>query len=206
MSDFQTRTRAAWKAAVSSTFSAPTPGSASWTEIWDQVRVIERFMGINHALLPGGGGMDIQKISFSRENGCIELHTSERSLYVARPRLMEFEYVSQSPEESFFLLSLLPLKPTDVYEEVRSESEALLEIEDEYLDYSIWDRGFIEYDERGYEIPIPADARLVTRLLRGKILLVAKASLWNSDTATYDGRHDHLTAGDIRAMIERALA
>jgi hypothetical protein len=44
------------------------------------------------------------------------------------------------------------------------------------------------------------------RWLQGKVLLVAKGSLWNSVPATYDGRHNGMTAAEIRRTIERSLA
>jgi hypothetical protein len=69
----------------------------------------------------------------------------------------------------------------------------------------IWDRGFLDHDENGDEIPIPRHARLTVRWLQGKVLLVAKGSLWNSDPATYDGRHNGMTAAQIRSTIERSL-
>jgi serine/threonine-protein kinase len=75
----------------------------------------------------------------------------------------------------------------------------------DYVSREIWDRGFL-HDENGDEIPIPDNARLVMRLLQGKVLLVAKGSLWNSDPATYDGRHNTMTAAQIRRIIERSLA
>jgi hypothetical protein len=61
-------------------------------------------------------------------------------------------------------------------------------------------------DENGDEIPVPDDARLTVRWLRGKVLLVAKGSLWNGDPAAYDGRHNGMTAAQIRITIERSLA
>ena len=81
----------------------------------------------------------------------------------------------------------------------------MVEIGEEYYDHELWDRGYMNYDESGREIPLPEDAHVVVRLLRGKILIVAKTSLWNSESATYDGRHDTMTTARIRDIIERSL-
>jgi hypothetical protein len=84
-------------------------------------------------------------------------------------------------------------------------SEELVEVAPaEYVSRDAWDRGFLGHDENGDEIPIRDDARLTVRWLQGKVLLVAKGSLWNSDPANYDGRHNGMTAAQIRTTIERS--
>ena len=75
----------------------------------------------------------------------------------------------------------------------------------EYVERYVWDQGHLGYDESSREIPLPDDARLMTRWFDGKILFVTKGSMWNGTPATYDGRHDTMSAEQIRAMIERAL-
>ncbi|RUX96921.1 hypothetical protein EOA25_28635 [Mesorhizobium sp. M2A.F.Ca.ET.040.01.1.1] len=124
--------------------------------------------------------------------------TGEQSFYLGRPRKLAFEYIDGSPANSFFLMDLNTLKPSGIYENVQSESEQLMEVDEEYHDYGIWDRGFMGYDHEDREIPIPDEASVVVRLLRGKILIVAKASHWNHETGTYDGRHEHMMAEDNR--------
>ena len=92
-------------------------------------------------------------------------------------------------------------------EHAEQSSEELVEVAPaEYVSRDIWDRGFLDHDENGDEIPIPDGARLAVRWLRGKVLLVAKESLWNGVPATYDGRHNGMTAAQIRTTIERSLA
>ncbi|MGX9143480.1 hypothetical protein ACWTU9_07695 [Mesorhizobium sp. 128a] len=206
MSDFQVKNLRAWEAAIQSAFGA-APASAVWTDIYAMIDVLQPFMGfnLNHAMLPGGGGLGVDAITHSREAGCIRFDTGERSFYLAKPRKLSFEYVDRSPANSFFLMELTTLKPTDVYETVRSESEQLVEVDDEYLDYSIWEHGVLGYEEDGQEISLPDDASVVVRLLRGNVLIVAKASLWNGDTSTYDGRHDHMNAEQVRSIIEQSL-
>ncbi|WP_156936452.1 hypothetical protein [Mesorhizobium sp. LNJC384A00] len=206
MSDFEANNLRAWEAAIKSAFGA-APESATWTDIYAMIDVLQPFMGfnVNHAMLPGGGGLDVDVVTHSRETGCIRFDTGERSFYLAKPRKLSFGYVARSPANSFFLMELASLKPTDVYESVRSESEQLVEVDDEYLDYSIWEHGVLGFEDDGQEIPLPDDASVVVRLLRGNVLIVAKASLWNGDTSTYDGRHDHMDAEQVRAIIERSL-
>lgn len=69
----------------------------------------------------------------------------------------------------------------------------------------VWDAGHFGYDEDEGEIPLPDEARLVVRWFNGKVLFVSKGSMWNGTPATYDGRHDSMSAAEIRAIIETSL-
>lgn len=207
MSDFEARNHKAWKTALKTAFGTTPPRSATWSDVDGMINILKPFMArnLNHAMLPGGGGLDFHAIERAREPGCVRCDTGEQSFYLGRPRKLAFEYIDRSPANSFFLMDLNTLKPSGIYENVQSESEQLMEVDEEYHDYGIWDRGFMGYDHEDREIPIPEEASVVVRLLRGKILIVAKASLWNHETGTYDGRHEHMMAEDIRGIIERSI-
>ena len=205
-SDFNAKNHRAWKAAIRTAFGSTPPASATWLDIDSMVHVLQPFMGdsLVYAMLPGSGGLEVEAIGYAREDGCIRLNTGEQSFYLAQPTRLSFEYIDGSPENSFLLMELSTLKPTGVYEAVRSESEQVIEVEEEYMDYAIWQHGILGYDPEGQEIALPDDASIVVRLLRGKILFVAKASFWNlSEDDKSDGRHDNMSAADIREVIER---
>ena len=150
--------------------------------------------------------MDILAVAVSAtEAGCLELKTAPNTIYLVKPRLLELEYINQSPHDSFLLLTLDALKPTGLYEEVGGQEE-VVEIEPgEYCERGIWDQGYLYHDENGYEVPLPESSRLVVRWMGGKLLFVAKGTLWNGRSETYDGRHNKMTSGDIRRFIEREL-
>jgi len=154
----------------------------------------------------------------SAEPGCLEFMVGDRVVQIMKPRSLTLERID-SAGNSFLLLELDNLDPSGVYgtdenepdrnsdaEHAEQSSEELVEVAPaEYVSRDVWDRGFLDHDENGDEIPIP-DARLTVRWLKGKVLLVAKGSLWNGDPATYDGRHNGMTAAQIRTTIERSLA
>jgi hypothetical protein len=120
----------------------------------------------NHLLLPGGGGMDILKLGLSHERGCIEFSVGPRVAYVVRPQRLIFENIGGSPKDSFFLLELDILAPSGIYQELTLDYEELVETAPaEYLDREAWDRGYVDHDEMGDEIPLPSHARLITRYL-----------------------------------------
>ena len=140
------------------------------------------------------------------------------SSWIMKPRSLTLERL-ESAGNSFLLLELDNLDPSGVdgtdenepdgdsdAEHAKLSREELLEVAPaEYVSRDVWDRGFLDRDENGDDIPIPRDARLAVRWLQGKVLLVAKGSLWNRDPATYDGRHNGMTAAQIRRTIERSL-
>lgn len=57
-----------------------------------------------------------------------------------------------------------------------------------YQDRGVWDRGFLDDNDRGYEIPLARDTRLLVRWLNGRMLFVS-----NGVSVTYDGRDDRMT-------------
>lgn len=210
---FLEKTKAAWVEAVNHTVGPSKSSALSWKSLPSIVSALKPFLGPNysHGHLPTGGGMDFIHVESSRERGCLEIRISEHSAYVMRPRSLVLEYIEQAPAESFLLLELDELSALKINDEADEYAASkgvqdLVEIPpDDYRDRSIWDRGFLGYDDAGDEIPLPAGTRLVSRWMRGKVLIVVKGSLWNGTPATYNGVHNTMSAADIRSTIEEAL-
>ena len=222
LEDFHESSRVAWDAAVANaTSGSPTSASIVWRGHQAISQALAPFMGENrnHAHLPTGGGLDFLSVGPSAEPGCLEFMVSDRVVQIMKPRSLTLERID-SAGNSFLLLELDNLDPSGVYETDENErhgdsdaepaelsSEELVEVAPaEYVSRDVWDQGFLDHDDNGDEIPIPDDARPVVRWLQGKVLLVAKGSRWNRDPATYDGRHNGMTAAQIRRTIERSLA
>jgi hypothetical protein len=215
--DFHENSSAAWDAAVASAASgSPAPASKVWHGQQAIGQALAPFMGKNrnHAHLPTGGGLDFLSVGPSAaEPGCLEFTVGDRFVQIMKPRSLTLERID-SPGNSFLLLELDNLDPsgvdgTDENEpdgDSDADSEELLEVaRGEYVSRDVWDRGFLGHDKNGDEIPIPRDARCTVRWLQGKVLLVAKGSLWNGNPATYDGCHNGMAAAQIRSAIERLL-
>jgi hypothetical protein len=169
---------------------------------------LQPFMGSNrnHAHLPTGGGFDFTHVENSAEVGCLSFTVEEQMADIVRPRSLTLEYFPAAPHQSFLLLELDGLVASGVNNYSSDHKEEVVEYpRGTYLNRDLWERGYLRHDENGREIPLPPESRLVTRWLDGKILIVAKGSLWNGDAGTYDGRHNAMTAFQIREIIERAL-
>jgi serine/threonine-protein kinase len=197
-----------WHQTLAKAFPAAIPTSASWTDLDAMVAILTPFCppNVNHTHLPGGGGQDIIKVAPGREPSTLDLYDAPSCAFICRPATLTLEHFPDSVWNSFFLLETAPLQPSGVYEGHPRPYEELLELPDgEYLERSCLDAGHIGHDESGDEIPIPDPHRLVTRFFSGKFLMVAKASLWNHDSATYDGRHNQMTPAAIRTVIAAAI-
>ena len=220
LTEFHERTREAWSIAVD-TVNPAGAESVRWNSPSAIIRALQPFMGvsINHAHLPAGGGLDFLSVGSSDEIGCIEFGVDEGLSHIVKPKRLILERISEATGESFLLLELDELRRWDADENENLSSEEensiqrrlrqreeVLEVgRGEYLPVSVWDDGYLGHDEDGNEIPLPSTARLITRWLQGKILLVCKGSMWNGTPATYDGRHNRMTAAQIRAMIEQSM-
>jgi hypothetical protein len=207
--DFHERNAIRWGDALRKSLGAIPARTSIWVGDQDIMAVLKNFMGanFNHAHLPTGGGFDYREVAPAFERNCIEFKVEDKLVDIAKPERLVLWHFPQSPRNSFLLLELAKLKPTGVYEDSSEfPSEELVDIgRGRYLNRSVWDDGFYGYDEHDREKPLPDAARLVTRWLSGKILLVAKGSLWNGDPDTYDARHSRMTAEEIAIVIERSL-
>lgn len=220
--DFHNRARAAWVAAIKSAAGPEVPSSGIWKGAEAIARVLAPIMGSNnnHTHLPGGGGLDMEKVRPAvNEPGCLEFFPSETDdlVYLMKPKRLTLEFIEQAPAESFFHLELDELQPTGVYPEPEDDeekgpepqssryervSEEVVEIgPGQYVSRSGWDDGELPDGRK-----LPPHSRLVVRFFRGAAMPVSKGSIWNGTAATYDGRHSRMTPDQIRGDIERAVA
>lgn len=207
-----TDNKSRWRDALSVAFPEGIPPSASWTDLPKIIQVLKPFCArnLNQTMLPRSGGIDIITVRAGKEPGCIELCPSFDAAYVARAQTLRFEHIPDSPWNSFFLLETGALTPSGVYENLLASYEELLELpngtykdracaEDESPDEEDDD------EDEDDDNPFSDQRRIVVRYFSGKFLMVAKSSLWNRATVTYDGRHNRMSAGEIRSHIVAAL-
>lgn len=205
MEEFQQRTREAWVAAVVRTVGAAPPDRSEWTDLLDMEKVLRPFLagGIAHAHLPAGGTLQFSSVTLSGEEDCLEIGLDARSMVVLKPRTLRLEHVADAPAESFLLIECADLRPA-----LRGGPFGIEEVCDlgggEYLERHHWDSNTYEGRDEDGEVatrPLPEDAKLVRRILRGNVLLVCKGSRWNRSLQTGTGEHAGLRSDQIRAII-----
>lgn len=212
--DFHAQVASRWADAIASLNleGATSVTRRGRTEI---MKTLEPFMGrgVNHAHLPTGGGLDYHSVLPGPGAECLTFPTGGRSMDIVKPGTLQIEVFPERLQESFLLLTLDPLDVVDTgaHEDRlsfarRHGRQELVDLGGgDYRDREVWDAGYVGYDEYDNEIPLPEEARLVGRYLRGSILFVAKGSMWNGTPGTYGGMHARMTAEEIRAMIQSAL-
>ncbi|WP_427036540.1 serine/threonine protein kinase [Cytobacillus pseudoceanisediminis] len=205
-----------WKEMVEGVFGESTKESV---KITDKNRIIEVLNAIgssqasNHTFMPSGGGLDLSSAKHSSEQGLLELNFDESAIIV-NPESLTFHAVGDDPDWWYFRLNTLPFAKSGVYEDYEDEEEQVeqvfksssqqsieeqmkfygeevLEIEPgKYVDRSFWDIDHLGYDHNGNLIPLPKDARVITRKFNGgDFVTFSKYALYNQVPATYDGRH-----------------
>lgn len=205
--------RQSWSAKVNALSSPGGRNSLAWRGIDEMVDVLQPFMGLgqNHGYFPTGGGHDFLDVHVSTtEPGCLEFQVSRRLVYLGRPSRLRLERIEAEPAESFLYIELEAIEPSGVYPEIDEDGrrrdradEELVDIGGgEYVERGAWDRGFVHDEDQ----PLPDHARLVQRMLRGGLMIVCKASIWNRIPQTYNGIHSEMGADQIRQLIEAGIA
>jgi len=205
--------RQGWSAKVNGLTSSGGTTSTSWLNVEEMVGVLQPFMGSgqNHGYFPTGGGHDFLDVrASSREPGALEFQVSRRLVYLGRPSRLRLERIETELAESFLYIDLEPIDPSGVYPDGNAEGrrrdradEELVDIGGgEYVERDAWDRGFVDDQDD----PLPDHARLVHRMLRGGLMIVCKASIWNQIPQTYDGVHSKMGADQVRQLIETGIS
>lgn len=205
--DFHAECLRAWLAAISKAAGPSPADSMTWRGLQRIREALQPFMGENHnhAHLPTGGGFDFVRADIAAEPGCLSFAVDDGMVEIMKPRCVSLEYFPDDPGESFLLLELDELTPSGANDYASRDKEEVLEYPlGSYLSRELWERGYLRLDEAERKIPLPPESRLACRWFGGKVLFVGKGSWWNGNPRTYDGRHNSMTAAQIRAAIEHA--
>ncbi|MBX4893621.1 hypothetical protein [Rhizobium bangladeshense] len=203
--EYQQHLDTLWNDAIRVAFGSSPPTSRSWTDPYDCAEVLRPFMVGNCSFLPPNGHLPLEGVDVHEDGGKLMFNLSETDLLETAPRILQFEYIEKAPIESFFLLEMRRMQPTGIYDSVDEYTEQIARIDGEDYDYGLMEHGVWRYDEDGNEVPVPEDAKTVLRLLSGKLLIVSQGSMWNHTNENWNGRHNDMTADEIRSLIELSL-
>lgn len=206
--EFDKLSRAKWDSIRNYLLPELVPERCIWTNPKDICRVLDLVSSSakhNHMMLPSGGGMDLLAARQSGLPDEIELVWDPEggSSYVVKPKRLLYEIFKDSVWDYFYLETSPPTPsgltfttwPSDVdYEEVvEVDSGGLYKLE-------VLDTG--EWGDAGE----PQRWRRVVRYKNGAFLIVHRASHYNKDSSTYDGRHSAVSSDDFRAYIEQQVS
>ena len=103
------------------------------------------------------------------------------------------------------------IQPCGVYEDIIQNNDLfcykeLTEIESGvYLDRSVYEYGYYGSNENGDQTRLPKEARVVSRTFQGAYVIFCKASLYNANSETYDGRHNKMTDEKFALYMQNSV-
>lgn len=206
-SKFRAENLAKWTEAIESIFPNGTPDYCVWYRLEHIVCILNSLgkPSLNHTLLPGGGGLDLTGAKTSVEMGCIELDLNGTT-HIAKPMRLVFRTTFVEHEWSYFWLETKNLSLTHI-EGASVDSigrEYLTELDavnrpGHYVTPDAWENSY--NPEEGVGSELPRNARPVSRYTNGTFLIVAKTSIYNQTTSTYDGRHDRMSEEEFNSYL-----
>lgn len=146
---------------------------------------------MNHCFFSDGGGMDFERCAAKSHQRVLECDFGRP--YVLRPKLLELVLFSKAPSWSYFWLELDELEASGIEDALSADAEfeELARLPDgTLLPLTCLDSD--EYICDGEYKPLPKGTRPIVRCLRGAWAIFGKASAYNNDSGTYDGRHGKL--------------
>ena len=192
--DFEDRARAHW-IGLNEQLVPESINRATWTDVGHieaVLKAIAAATGIHHALLPDGGGQDLEGVK--RLEGELFLDVGDGVDIHVRPRALHFCRYASAPESNFFYLELSALpRPVGQPE---SKRRSLIETYTRFSDGTLAAPDHY-FDGQWEGKPIPEGTTSVRRAYGGAILLVMRASPYNRDPGTYDGRHSKAQFDDF---------
>ncbi|MEN8699607.1 serine/threonine protein kinase [Bacillus infantis] len=192
-----------WEEMIKTLFKREVPLENEWLDRGSINKVLDYIgtsQALNHTFLPKGGGLDLHGCVISNEPDCLELNLGSIAHVLKPKRLIFYRFEDADYEWAYFRLEADDLQSSGVYEELAFQEEELVEISPgEYIERAYWDAG--EY----YGQPLPKEARLIGRYLNGSFVIFSKASLYNANTSTYDGRHNTVKADGFKKYIQEVV-
>jgi hypothetical protein len=184
-----------WKRVLGSLFPVGTPARAVWNSPEEIVAVLNRaasYPSLNHLFLHPTGGQDLKGARLGREPGTIELDLGFSHLIL--PRRLYFESFRYGAEWNYFRLESDPLTKVLARDNDWGPYERLVELESgELIDFYDWDT-FVDGEVTSYR-------HIARHVQGGAFVIFQKKSTYNRISATYDGRHNTMSAGKFRKYI-----
>lgn len=212
--DFHERNQEQWFEIQTKLFPTSIPKRVVWEDINDIIKVLKvvcTYDNLNHLFMPSGGGLDLEDVRVSHEDGCIELDF--QLIDIVKPKRLLFESFGYDHEWNYFRLEADELEPSGVYEVEKGEEpyekthdrEEVTQIyPGQYEDYNYLENSSYR-EQEDYEYESPKGMKHVTRWFRGSFVIFCKRSVYNRNPSTYDGRHNKMTTDEFRDYIQRSV-
>jgi serine/threonine protein kinase len=189
-------------------FPNSMPSTAVWKDLKEIVFILRqlcKYDSLNHAFFPSGGGLDLVDARLSNELGCVELDCEV--IHIVKPHKLLFESFGHNAHWNYFRLELEELPFTRLNQNLDDpreyETDRFFETVSELSPGNYYHHDVLS-ERRKYEkdFLILPKSRHVTRWNKGAFVFFNKASIYNADGSTYDGRHNQMSSDKFRSYIE----
>jgi hypothetical protein len=175
-----------WASFIRELTSPHDADSIEWTRLNRIVselgRIGRKLPGEHWAFLPGGGGLAIARTRMTSECYYMQIKSRDGEVYVCNPLSLMCVSFPDAPDFCYFDLQLARLRPRNETTGPRDATETC----------------------GGKVRTAGGKTRRAdfTRLLRGRIVIFCKASIYNLSCTDQDGRHDLLSRKEFRAWMQ----
>ncbi len=198
---WEVETNRKWTTFVGGLMPSICPDMIEWQRQEEIIAVLDRLTRElrdgHYTFLPGGGGLEVTGVDKGWEPGCIQLEINDGDYrYVCLAASLLCVVFPRSPQFCYFDLQLGELTPRDPETEPGAIKEDICGRIRTVRRHKV--------GNRTVEIPSRRWAAY-TRLLRGRIVIFSKVSLYNLESQTTDGRHHVMSREQFRQYIQGAV-
>ena len=162
------------------------------------LQAVSHTSAANHTLFSFHGGLDLISVEFSAEAGCLVLHFDNDTV-VVKPIVLQIG-VFEDSELNYLLIEAGDISPVPDIEVFRGIQELVEDTPGHYVGRKDAVYGVYDYDTG---VPLPKGWRYVTRMIKGRLLIVSKTGPYNAIAEVYDGRHGGCSMSAFHSYVER---
>ena len=162
------------------------------------LQAVSHTSAANHTLFSFHGGLDLISVEFSAEAGCLVLRFDNDTV-VVKPIVLQIG-IFEDPELNYLLIEAGDISPVPDIEVFRGIQELVEDTPGHYVGRKDAVYGVYDYDTG---VPLPKGWRYVTRMIKGRLLIVSKTGPYNAIAEVYDGRHGECSMSAFHSYVER---
>ena len=161
------------------------------------LQAVSHTSAANHTLFSFHGGLDLIGVESSAEVDCLVLRFDNDTV-VIKPNVLQIG-IFENSELNYLLIEAGDISPVPDFEVVQGIQYLVEDTPGHYVGRNDAVYGVYDYDTG---IPLPKGWRYVTRMTKGRLLIVPKLGPYNAITEVYDGRHGECSMSAFHSYVE----
>lgn len=162
------------------------------------LQAVSHTSAANHTLFSFRGGLDLIGVESAAESGFLALRFDHDTIMI-KPGLLQIG-VFEDSELNYLLLEAAEASPISGLGVSQGMQNLVEDKPGHYVAPLDAVYGVYDYDTG---VPLPNGWRYVTRMTKGRLLIVSKTGPYNAISEVYDGRHGDGSLAEFHAYVER---